>query len=174
MSEELAINGDAWQLATPQQLLTLLQRLGVSGSEVARWLRVSRSSVSMWRKGIRQVPRKHVPVLRERTCIAYDHARELQAKAAALAPTETLQQAIRAEFAALCHRWNAEVMTSRAHLQWQVRDACAQLCASSAQHPFTQEAYQQSIEALATLETAVKHLAMLDRSLPQPYEEFHS
>ena len=55
---------DPWRLATPLQLLTLLERLDVSMTEVARWLHVPRSSVSMWRHGTRTIPPKHIPTLR--------------------------------------------------------------------------------------------------------------
>jgi hypothetical protein len=101
---------DAWTLATPLQLLTLLERLDVSMTEVARWLHVPKSSVSMWRSGRRAFPPKHEGRLRERTRRTFDDAADLNDKAASLAPTAELREAIRAEFGALWSRWQQEVL----------------------------------------------------------------
>lgn len=101
---------DPWELATPLQLLTLLERLDVSMSDVARWLHVPRSSVSMWRRGARAFPPKHLKALRERTRREMDATDELTDKAMRMAPTAELRQAIRAEFEALYGRWKQEVL----------------------------------------------------------------
>ena len=101
---------DAWALATPLQLLTLLERLDISMTEVARWLHVPKSSVSMWRHGTRSIPPKHIPTLLERTRRTFDAAADLTDKAASLAPTAELREAIRAEFGALWGRWQQEVL----------------------------------------------------------------
>jgi transcriptional regulator with XRE-family HTH domain len=108
---------DQWQLATPQQLLTLLQRLGVSGSDVARRLRVPRSAVSMWRHGSRAMPPKHLSELRTFTQDAFAQTHELNRKAVALAPTEDLRQALHEEFVAIWIRWKAEVLAEAGTLQ---------------------------------------------------------
>jgi hypothetical protein len=100
---------DAWALATPLQLLTLLERLDVSMSEVGRWLHVPRSSISMWRHGTRSIPQKHIATLRERTRSKFDETAQLTAKAAELAPSADVGQAILAEFQALWARWASEV-----------------------------------------------------------------
>jgi hypothetical protein len=101
---------DPWHLATPLQLLTLLERLDISMSDVARWLHVPRSSISMWRHGTRTIPTKHIPTLRQRTRDTFEQAAELADKSAALAPAEDVREAIRAEFGALYTRWRSEVL----------------------------------------------------------------
>jgi DNA-binding transcriptional regulator YdaS (Cro superfamily) len=71
---------DPWRLATPAQLLTLIQRLGVSGRVVARWLGVKPSAISMWSHGTRAIPQRHVPALKVWAERAFAQARQLNAK----------------------------------------------------------------------------------------------
>jgi hypothetical protein len=101
---------DPWHLATHLQLLTLLDRLGVPMIEVARSLHVPRSNISMWRRGTRPFPPKHLDALRAYTRRTFDAAADLTDKAASLAPTAELREAIRAEFGALWGRWQQEVL----------------------------------------------------------------
>jgi hypothetical protein len=161
---------DPWQLATPLQLLTLLERLDVSMSEVARWLHVPRSSISMWRHGTREVPPKHLPTLRQRTLETWRHAVELNDKAVSLAPTEDLRQALRAEFAALYTRWKAEVLSEAGTLRRAVQADYATLGRWLACEPFTVEAE----ESIAMLTETIVQKVRLMRSLegePQSPEE---
>jgi hypothetical protein len=101
---------DPWQLAGPLQYLTLLDRLGVRMSEVAQWLHVPRSNISMWRHGTKAVPAKHLTTLRERAQERLAEVAELTDKAARLAPSEDVRQALHAEFGALWQRWRGEVL----------------------------------------------------------------
>jgi predicted transcriptional regulator len=171
---------DPWQLATPQQLLTLLERLGISGSEVARWLHVPRSAISMWRHGSRAIPQKHIPALRERTRHAFDQAAELNTKTVALAPTEDLRQALRAEFAALWTRWKAEVLHEAGTLRRGLQTDVDTLTALLAHQPFAAEdpetidlvmdTIRQKVALLVELEgLADPEQALLDR-LTQAHE----
>ena len=119
---------DPWRLATPLQLLTLLERLGTAMTEVARWLHVPKSSVSMWRHGTRAFPPKHLPTLLERTRRTLDAQADLTRKAVSLAPTEALRRALHDEFEVLYARWKSEVLSEagilRRQLQQQARRSC--------------------------------------------------
>jgi hypothetical protein len=101
---------DPWHLATPLELLALLERLGVAMSDVARCLRVPRSSISMWRHGARSFPPKHRAALYEYTRRSFDAQADVTDKAARLAPTAELREAILAEFGALWQKWKVEVL----------------------------------------------------------------
>jgi hypothetical protein len=111
---------DPWALATPEQLLAFCVKLGVSGSDIGRWLRVPPSSVSMWLSGTRLVPRKHIPALRERTRLAFDQNAELMTKAVALAPREDLRHALRRDFDTLYLEWKTQVLHDAGTL-WRVQ-----------------------------------------------------
>jgi hypothetical protein len=149
---------DPWQLATPQQLLTLCQRLGVHGIEIARWLRVPPSSVSMWLHGTRAIPPKHIPALLERTRLALNQAAELADKAAGLAPTEDLRQAIRAEFGALWQRWKGEVLAEAGTLRRSLQHNYAALGQWLAHEPFMAE----DLESIRiVMDTIAQQVALL-------------
>jgi DNA-binding transcriptional regulator YdaS (Cro superfamily) len=152
---------DPWQLATPQQLLTLCQRLGVNGTEIARWLRVPPSSVSMWLHGTRAVPSKHIPALLERTRLAFDQAMELNDKAVALAPTEALRQTIRAEFAALSTRWKAEVLAEAGTLWRGLQRNAATLGMIVSKEQYTRE----DVETVKLLSDTMVQQMELHRTL---------
>jgi len=115
---------DPWALASPEELLAFCVKLGVSGSDIGRWLRVPQSSVSMWLTGARRVPRKHVDALRERTRLAFDQNAELMTKAVALAPTEDLRNTLRRDFDTVYLEWKSHVL-SQAGTLWRAnqRDA---------------------------------------------------
>lgn len=130
---------DPWQLATPQHLLVLLQRLGVSGREIARWLRVPRSSVSMWGHGTRAIPPKHIPPLCAFARLAFDQAVELNDKAAALAPTEALRQTLRTEFAAIWTEWKATVLRDAGTLRRGLQQQAEALVRLAGKPTFTAE-----------------------------------
>ena len=157
---------DPWHLATPLQLLTLLERLGVPMSEVARWLHVPRSSVSMWRHGSRTIPPKHVEALHERTRRTYEAATELTMKAVSLAPTAELGEALRAEFGALYIRWKTEVLheagTMRRGLQANVQTLDREL----AQQPFRANALAQLDLVWGTIRQQVEILMELEGVAP--------
>lgn len=127
---------DPWLLATPRQLLTLMERLGVNMSQVARDIPVSRSSISMWRHEARSVPPKHFATLRLLAKQAQEQAAELTDKAAALAPTEDVRQAIRAEFGALLQRWKGEVLAEAGTLRRAYQANVQTLTTFLAHQPF--------------------------------------
>lgn len=110
----------AWVFATPLALLFLLERFGVPMAEVARWLHVPRSNISMWRHGTKAVPAKHLQTLRERAQETLARQAELTEKAASLAATDTLRQALRTEFEARYSRWEAEMLQDAATRPWYV------------------------------------------------------
>jgi hypothetical protein len=112
-----AADYDVWRLATPQQLLTLIGRLGVGGSELARWLRVPKSLISMWTRGSRAIPQARVPALRTYAQRALEQAYELGDKAAQLAPTRELAETLRQEVPLLWQRWRLEVLADAGTLR---------------------------------------------------------
>jgi hypothetical protein len=157
---------DPWRLATPLQLLTLLERLGVSMSEVARWLHVPRSSVSMWRHETRTIPPKHLAALHEHTQRAFEAAADLTKKAVSLAPTEELREAIRAEFGALYGRWKTEVLheagTMRRGLQANVQTFNHHV----AQQPFQAHTLEKLDLVYGTIRQQVEILMELEGVAP--------
>jgi hypothetical protein len=162
---------DAWALATPLQLLTLLERLDVSMTEVARWLHVPKSSVSMWRHGTRTVPPKHEGRLRERTRRTFDETADMTDKAARLAPTAELREAILAEFGALWGRWQQEVLYDAGTFRRaKVRqyEALGQLIHK--EHPSAEDR-----ETMALMMEAILRYVALERqqqgAVPSPAEE---
>lgn len=163
---------DPWQLATPLQLLTLLERLGVSMSDVARWLHVPRSSVSMWRHETRTIPPKHIAALHEHTQRTFEAAADLTRKAASLAPTTALGEAIRAEFGALWGRWKTEVLheagTMRRGLQANVQELGRVL----AQQPFRADALERLDLMWGTIRQQVALLIELEGVAPDPEQEW--
>jgi predicted transcriptional regulator len=162
---------DPWRLATPLQLLTLLERLGVSMSEVARWLHVPRSSVSMWRHETRTIPPKHIAALHEHTRRAFEAAADLTTKAVSLAPTAAVGEAIRAEFGALYGRWKTEVLheagTMRRGLQANVQTFDQDV----AQQPFRADALARLDRVYGTIRQQVEILMELEGVAPDPEQE---
>jgi hypothetical protein len=159
---------DPWQLATPPQLLTLCQRLGVSGIEVARWLRVPPSSVSMWLHGTRAIPPKHIPALLERTRLAFAQSVELNDKAVALAPTEDLRRAIRAEFAAIWQRWKNEVLREAGTLRRNMQANYQALGQWLAHEPFAAGDLESVRIVMDTIAQQVALLMELEGVAPDP------
>jgi hypothetical protein len=162
---------DPWHLATPLQLLTLLERLDVSMTEVARWLHVPRSSISMWRHGTRTIPPKHVPTLLERTRRTLEEAAELTSKAVSLAPTEDLRQAIRAEFGALWQRWKSEVLHEAGTLRRTLQANCQALRQELAHQPFRADALESLDLLWGTIRQIVALLMELEGVAPDPEQE---
>lgn len=159
---------DPWLHATPLQLLTMLERLGVRMSEVAQWLHVPRSSISMWRHGKKTVPAKHLPTLRDR---ARDHLRqaaEMNAKAVSLAPTEDLRQALRSEFEALYLRWKAEVLSEAGTLRRTLQATVQTLTAVLAHQPFAAEDPETIAVIQDTIRQQVALLGELEGYAPNP------
>jgi hypothetical protein len=146
------IDPDVWPLATPRELLTLCERLGMSGSDVARWLHVPRSSVSTWRHEARRIPCKHIATLRVRTQVAYAHAVELQAKACSLAPNEATAHAIQAEFAAMETRWMLEVLSAAAAPRRKLHAVADTLQVLVEQEPLMPEDYARLAACIRTLQ----------------------
>jgi hypothetical protein len=101
---------NVWEVATPRQLLTLLQRLGITNQMIARHLGVKPPSISRWAHESRPMPARYRPRLVRFAREKLDEASELSAKAASLAPTDALRHAIHAEFAALYSRWKNQVL----------------------------------------------------------------
>ena len=112
-------------------------------SEVARWLHVPRSSVSMWRHETRTIPPKHIEALHERTWRTYEAAVDLTKKAVSLAPTEELREAIRAEFGALYGRWKTEVLHEAGTMRRGLQANVQTLDRALAQQPFRANALAQ-------------------------------
>jgi hypothetical protein len=149
---------DPWLLATPRQLLALMERLGVNMSQVARDIPVSRSSISMWRHEARSVPPKHLATLRTLAKRALEQAAELTDKAAALAPTEDLRQAIRTEFGALWQRWKSEVLAEAGTLRRSLQHNYAALGQWLAHEPFMAE----DLESIRiVMDTIAQQVALL-------------
>jgi len=162
---------DPWALATPVQLLTLLARLGVSGSEVARWLHVPKSSVSMWRHGTRAFPPKHLETLHARTRHRFEEAVELNDKARALAPTEAVRQAIHDELAALYTRWKAEVLADAGTFAQALERNYATLGALIRQAPYRREDIEDFQRITDTMVQQMELLLTLQGEAPRPEDE---
>jgi hypothetical protein len=153
---------DPWRLATSLQLLTLLERLDVSMSDVARELHVPRSSISMWRHGTRAIPPKHIEALYEYTRRTFAAAADLADKAANLAPTAELREAIRAEFGALWGRWKQEILfDAGTHRRAQVRqyEALGQLLRKEHRTAEDRETMALMMEAILRYEDLMQQLA---------------
>ena len=162
---------DPWQLATPQQLLTLCQRLGVNGIEIARWLRVPPSSVSMWLHGARAVPSKHIPALLERTRLAFDQAVELNDKAVALAQTEALRQSLRAEFAAVWTAWKTAVLRDAGTFKRALQQDCETLATLARKDHFTAEDRETMSLVMQTMLAKVDLVMQNQREVPSAEAE---
>jgi hypothetical protein len=165
---------DPWQLATPLQLLTLLERLDVPMSEVARWLRVPRSSVSMWRHGTRAIPPKHIPALRTWARLALDQAAELTDKAVSLAPTEDLRAALRTDFAAIWTRWKQEVLADAGTLERSMQANYQALGTWLARESLTGEDQESIALLLETLRTQVALRVQLQGTVPDAEATLHA
>ena len=101
---------DPWRVATPLQLLQLMHRLGRSSREIARALGVTEAAISQWSRAKRSIPPRYAAPLRDEARLALNEVAERTDKAAALAPSEDVRQAIRAEFGTLWQRWKLEVL----------------------------------------------------------------
>jgi hypothetical protein len=159
---------DPWKLATPEQLLTLCFRLGVSGRDIAQWLRVPPSSVSMWHTGTRDIPPKHIPALRARTRLAFDQAHELNAKARAFAPTEEMRQALLMEFADLWIQWKREVLYSAGTLQRGLQQNYEALGKLIAKGTYTAEDEATMESLLATMQVGIRLICSAQGEVPGP------
>ena len=136
---EVVLSGDVWHLATPRQLLTLIQRLGVSGRVVARWLGVKPSAISMWSHGARAIPHRHVPALKTWAQTAFAQAMQRNDTDAAAQPTDELRRATRAALAAIWDRWKAEVLYDAGTLRGPLRKDYESLGQWLAKDPLTAE-----------------------------------
>jgi DNA-binding transcriptional regulator YdaS (Cro superfamily) len=105
-----AADFDPWRLATPLQLLQLMQRLGVSGRAMAYQLGVKPAAISMWLRGRRGVPAAYRPALLVWAKDAVEKEAERITKEVRIQPTEDLQRAVQGEFGALWTRWQMEVL----------------------------------------------------------------
>jgi hypothetical protein len=102
--------------------------------------------------------------------LALDQAAELNAKAVSLAPTETLRQALQADFAALYTRWTSEVLSEAGTLRRGLQADYAMLGQVLTRQPFSAE----DEEWITTLRDTIGQKVRLLRSLesePQSPEE---
>ena len=134
-------------------------------SEVARWLHVPRSSVSMWRHETRTIPETH-RALHERTWRTYEAAVDLTKKAVSLAPTEELREAIRAEFGALYGRWKTEVLHEAGTMRRGLQANVQTLDRALAQQPFRANALAQLDLVWGTIRQQVEILMELEGVAP--------
>ena len=162
---------DPWHLASPLQLLALLERLGVSMTEVGRWLHVPRSSLSMWRHGTRAMPPKHLPTLRTRAQEALQATAELTDKAAHLAPTAALREALQHEFATLYTRWKAEVLADAGTFAQALERNYATLGALIRQAPYRREDIEDFQRITDTMVQQMELLLTLQGEAPRPEDE---
>lgn len=162
---------DPWLVATPRQLLALMERLGVNMSQVARDIPVSRSSISMWRHEARSVPPKHLARLRTLAKRALDQAAELTIKAVELAPTEDVRQAIRAEFEAIYTRWKVEVLHEAGTLRRGLQANVQTLTTLLAHQPFAAEDPETIDLVMDTIRQQVALLVELEGTAPDPEQE---
>jgi hypothetical protein len=112
---------DAWHLASPLQLLHLMKRLGVESTTIAGWLGVTPAAVSQWNRGRRAIPLRYGPALLIWAQYTIDQAWKRNAKEVAAQPTEALQRATQAEFAALWTKWKLEVLHNAGTIQKMVQ-----------------------------------------------------
>jgi hypothetical protein len=101
---------DPFRVATPLQLLQLIQRLGVSGRVIARWLGVKPAAISMWARERRPLPLRYEAALRLRAEHAWAEAVKRNEKDVSVQPTEALRRAVQSELATLYDRWKLEVL----------------------------------------------------------------
>ena len=159
---------DPWRLATPLQLLTLLERLGTAMTEVARWLHVPKSSVSMWRHGTRAFPPKHLPTLLERTRRTLDAQADLTRKAVSLAPTEALRRALHDEFEVLYARWKSEVLSDAGILRRQLQQQAEAFVQEIARQPLRADVLEHLDLVWGTMRQHVALLMALEGVTPDP------
>ena len=101
---------DPWRLASPLQLLHLIQRLGVTGRVIARWLGVKPAAISMWSRAKRPIPLAYGQPLLVWAQDALAKAAALNQKEVAAQPTEALQQAVQSHFTTLWTTWKLQVL----------------------------------------------------------------
>ena len=101
---------DPWRVASPVQLLHLIQRLGVTSRVIACWLGVKPAAISMWARGHRPIPLRYGPALFERADRTWKEAVERNTKEVSVQPTEALQRVVQSELATIYDRWKLEVL----------------------------------------------------------------
>ena len=101
---------DPLRVATPLQLLQLMQRLGVPGRVMARQVGVKPAAISMWLNQKRPIPAVYTPRLRLWAAQALREAAVLNQKEVDRQPTEELQRLVQAEFTGIWARWKSEVL----------------------------------------------------------------
>jgi transcriptional regulator with XRE-family HTH domain len=148
---------DPWRVATPLQLLQLIQRLGVSGRVIARQVGVKPSAVSMWSRGKRPIPLSYTEPLRLWARHALGTAAQLNVKEVAAQPTAELQRMVQAEFGTIWDRWRAEVLYSAGTLDTDLLRQHASLGTMLRQRPFTPDDREHIKLALESI------LAKVDR-----------
>jgi DNA-binding transcriptional regulator YdaS (Cro superfamily) len=162
---------DVWRLATPLQFLQLMHRLGRSGREMARALGVKEAAISQWSRAKRPIPPRYAAPLRNAARLAWDEAAELTDKAAALAPSEDVRQAIRAEFGALYQRWKSEVLYDAGTLHRGLEQQTAALAALVRKPRFTAEDRETAALMTESILAKMDMLRMLDPEAPSPEDE---
>jgi len=105
-----AANFDPWALATPLQLLQLMQRLGVSGRAMAYQLGVKPAAISMWLRGRRPIPAHYHAALLVWARKALEEEAQRNQKEVSVQPTEELQRAVQRELATIYERWKLEIL----------------------------------------------------------------
>jgi hypothetical protein len=103
---------DPWQLASPLQLLHLIQKLGITSRVIARWLGVKPAAISLWSREHRPIPLRYGAPLLLWAHKAMDEAYDLMRKEAAGQPTDALRQLVHSELMTIYTRWQLEVLHS--------------------------------------------------------------
>ena len=163
---------DPWRLATPLQLLTLLERLDVPMTEVARWLHVPKSRSVCGAMARARFPPNTSPTLLERTRRTMDAQADLTRKAVSLAPTAALGRALHDEFEVLYARWKSEVLSEAGTLRRVLQANAQALMQEVAQQPFRADALAHLDTVWGTMRQQVALLMELEGVAPDPEQEW--
>jgi DNA-binding transcriptional regulator YdaS (Cro superfamily) len=162
---------DAWDLATPLQLLHLLKRLGVESTVIATWVGVKPAAVSQWNRGRREIPERYTPRLRRWAKDAVEKAWELNKKAVAAQPTEALRRAVQGEFAALWDRWTLEVLHNAGTLRKVILQQHGALGQWLSKDPLTAEDRESIALVMETILAQVDRLLTLEPEVPSAEDQ---
>jgi hypothetical protein len=165
---------DAWQQASPVQLIRLLKLLGVEQRRLAAFLDdITVSCVSMWATGTRKVPRKyHARIL------VYAHTQWKKAiarmeKEVAALPTDELKRATIMEWRGRFARWSLEVLHERGVLVRDLREESQRLGALVAKDTLTENDLDWIISLAQTITSQAETLKAIKNTQEPVPEESH-